>query len=76
MIEVVEVGVCVEMREGHAVQLGVGQGSNDVRLKSFHILQKSAESLRKIIRNARTPEFSGYKRADQADFYSLLVTDK
>ena len=38
VVQVVEVGVGVEVRQRHAVQLGVGQGADDVRLQSFYIL--------------------------------------
>jgi hypothetical protein len=32
VVQVVEVRVGVQVRQGHAVQLGIGQGTNDVRL--------------------------------------------
>ncbi len=40
MVEVVVVGVGVQVGEGHAVQLGVGQGVHDVRLEVLDILNE------------------------------------
>lgn len=43
VVEVVEVGVGVEVRQRQAVQLGVRKAVYDVRLQTLHVLQREGE---------------------------------
>ena len=40
MVEVVVVGISVEIAKSHAIQLGIGQRVNDMRLESLNSLEK------------------------------------
>ena len=51
VVEVVEVGVRVQHRQGQAVELRVGQRPNNVRLKAFNILF-SCQKLKGTFRTA------------------------
>ena len=73
MVEVVVVGVCVQVAEGEAVQFRVGQAVHDVRLEVLDTLQEhGGNALRGLIPFARRE--SGHTNKFKYEKDSVEVT--